>query len=250
MGKNTINSVRVGVFVFIALALLIVSIYFIGKKQMLFHNTFEISGVFKDVNGLRTGNNVRFGGINVGTIEDVKIISDSSVQVDMVIDEEVRKFIKKDAQAIIGSDGLMGSQIMIIMPGTNGEKEINDKDFIKTVEPINMASIMSSLKNTTENAMFITDDLAVIMDNIRSGRGAIGKLLMDKGTERELDQSLNNIKQGTGGFKQNMDAAKHSFLLRGFINDKEKEKEKEKKKQEKKRKKAKKKKMEEEEENN
>lgn len=228
MSKNTGNNIRVGLFVCIASLLLIVAVYYIGKKQQLFSQTFRITGIFKDVNGLRVGNNVRFSGINVGTIENVEIISDTAVKVDMIIDEEVRRFIKKNAEAIIGSDGLMGNQILVITPGTKGHPEIQDQDVIKTVEPINMKNIMANLQATTDNAMNISNDLAAIMNNIRMGHGAVGKLLMDKKVGEELNQSIVNIKEGTGGFKQNMDAAQHSFLLKPFLKDKDKEKEKEK----------------------
>jgi len=227
MKKNIGNSIRVGVFVFAAVLIFIVAIYYIGEKQQLFNKTFRISGVFKDVNGLQVGNNVRFAGTNVGTIENVKIISDTAVKVDMIIDEEVRRFIKKNAEALIGSDGLMGNQLLIITPGTIGQPEINNNDVIKTEEPVKMEAIMGHLKTTTENAMTISNDLAAIMSNIRAGRGAVGKLLMDKAIGEELDQSIVNIKEGTGGFKQNMDAASHSFLLRPFLKDKDKEKENE-----------------------
>lgn len=231
MKKNAGNNIRFGVFVFLGLLLFITAVYFIGVKQQLFNSTFKISGTFKNVNGLRVGNNVRFSGINVGIIENVEIISDTSVKVDMTIDEKVRKFIKKNAVAIIGSEGLMGNQILIIASGTSGEREIQDNDVIKTVEPIRMENIMLQLKTTTDNAMTISDDLAAIMNNIRKGQGAVGKLLMDKQVGEELNQSIVNIKEGTGGFKQNMDAAQHSIFLRPFLKDKDKEKMKKEKKE-------------------
>jgi phospholipid/cholesterol/gamma-HCH transport system substrate-binding protein len=52
----------------------------------------------------------------VGTIDAIDIVNDSTVIVKAKIDEEVRKFIKTDAQASIGSDGLMGDKILTISP--------------------------------------------------------------------------------------------------------------------------------------
>jgi phospholipid/cholesterol/gamma-HCH transport system substrate-binding protein len=60
------------------------------------------------------------------------------------------------------------------------------------------------------------------MKNIREGRGTVGKLLMDSSFARNIDKTIVNIKQGTSGFKQNMDAASHNFLLRGFLKKKKK----------------------------
>lgn len=227
MQKNIGNKIRLGVFVSIGLILFIVTIYFIGEKQNLFSNTFRISGVFKDISGLQVGNNVRFAGINVGIVENIKIITDSTVQVDLNIEEKAQKFIKKDAKAIIGSDGLMGSKLVIITPGTTGLGPIQNKDFIATVVPVSLDDIMLKLKVTSTNAAVITDDLALIVGNISAGRGTIGKLFMDNGFAQNIDKTLVNIKQGTSGFKQNMDAASNNFLLRGYFKKKEKKKKEE-----------------------
>ena len=114
MEKKTGHKIKLGIFVSISIALFISGIYFIGQRQQLFGSTFRISGIFKDISGLQIGNNVRFSGINVGIIENIQQITDSTVRVDMMIEEHSRKFIKKNAKAIIGSDGLMGNKILII----------------------------------------------------------------------------------------------------------------------------------------
>ncbi|HWY38281.1 MAG TPA: MlaD family protein, partial [Bacteroidia bacterium] len=142
MKKSKTNRVKLGIFVTITIALFISGIYFIGQRQQLFGSTFHVSGVFKDISGLQVGNNVRFSGINVGIIQDIEQTTDSTVRVDMIIDEHTRKFIKKNAKAIIGSDGLMGNKIIIITPGTTGKQELSDNDTIATTQPINMNDIL------------------------------------------------------------------------------------------------------------
>ena len=220
MKNNTNNKTKLGLFVTVGVLLFIIGIYFIGAKQQLFNSTFRISGILNDVSGLQVGNNVRFSGINVGVIEDIEIITDTSVRVDMIIDEKIRKFIKKDALAIIGSEGFMGNKVMSITPGSNGQKIIENNDYVETVIPISLDDILLNLKVTTDNTAVIASDMAVIVNNIRSGRGTIGKLFMDSTFAENMDATLVNLKQGAGGFKQNMDAAKNSFLLRGFLKKK------------------------------
>jgi phospholipid/cholesterol/gamma-HCH transport system substrate-binding protein len=233
MKKTTGNSVRLGIFVSAAVTLFIIAIYFVGKGQQLFSSTFQISGIFQDVSGLQVGNNVRFSGINVGIVEEIEQVTDSTVRVDMQIEERLRKFIKTDAKAIIGSDGLMGSKLIIIIAGTTGQKEISNKEFLETERLVSMDDILQNLKITTDNAALITTDLSIIVGNMRDGNGAIGKLLMDSIFAENLGQALINIRQGAGGFKQNMDAAGNNFLLRGYIKKKNKAEEKEKKADEK-----------------
>lgn len=220
MQKHNEHKMRLGIFVSISLTLFIIGIYFIGDKQQLFNKTFQISGVFRDVSGLQVGNNVRFSGINIGVIESIEIVSDSAVKVNFNIDDKARKYIKKDAKITIGSDGLMGNKVAIIIPGAKSNIEIENNDIIAAAVPVSMDEILFNLKVTSSNAAYITDDLASIMNNIRRGKGTIGKLFMDTLFAKNIDQTLLNIRQGTGGFKQNMDAASHNFLLRGFFKKK------------------------------
>jgi phospholipid/cholesterol/gamma-HCH transport system substrate-binding protein len=226
MKNNSGRKTVLGIFITMALAFFIAGIYYIGKKQQLFNNTFRISGVFKDVRGLQVGNSVRFAGINVGVVEEINIITDTSVRVDMLIDENTRKFIRRDASVIIGSDGLMGNKILQIMPGTPGERVIENDNYIRTTAPLNMDDIFAKLKVTGDNAASITSDLAVIIGNIRNGRGTIGKLFMDSTFATNLDKTVVHLKQGASGFSQNMEAAKHSFLLRGMFKKKKREEQK------------------------
>ena len=124
--ENKKNNVKLGAFIAIGMLLLLFGIYLIGKKQQLFNSTFVISSVFKDINGLQIGSNVRFAGINVGVVENITIIADTAVQIDMFINYSIKKFIKKDAKAIIGTDGLMGNKIVTLLAGSANEKEIKE----------------------------------------------------------------------------------------------------------------------------
>jgi phospholipid/cholesterol/gamma-HCH transport system substrate-binding protein len=68
---------------------------------------------------LQVGNNVRFSGINVGTVDDIQIINDSTVRVDMIIKKDVQPFIKADCRASIGSEGIVGDRLVTIAQGSN-----------------------------------------------------------------------------------------------------------------------------------
>ena len=207
MKKNISSKIRLGIFISLGIAVFIVAIYFIGDKQQLFRSTFRVSGVFKDVGGLQAGNNVRLSGINVGTIDNVSIISDTSVRVVIVIDESTRRFIKKDAIASIGSEGLMGNKALIISPGTGGKKIIEDNDIIATTQPTDIDEILKSLKTTIDNTSSVTGDLAKIAANIESGKGTIGRLMMDKEWRQNFETTIINLKEGSDGFRVLMDKA-------------------------------------------
>ena len=224
MKKDVTNKIKLGIFISLGIAVFIVAIYFIGEGQQLFRSTFRITGVFRDVAGLQVGNNVRLSGINVGTVENIVLVSDTSVRVEILIDESTRKFIKKDAVASIGSEGLIGNKVLIINPGTGNKMIIENNDIIKTVQPINMDDIFISLKTTIDNSSNITGDLSRITSSIESGKGTIGKLLMDQSLAQDFDSSIVNLKQGSEGLKNLIDDAKSGFARNfdsTFINFKE-----------------------------
>ncbi len=222
MKKTTGERVRVGVFVVVSMSLFVACIYFIGQRRQLFASTFRVSGIFNDIGGLQVGNSVRFSGINVGIVSNIDQITDSTVRVEMSINSHTQKYIKKNATAIIGTDGLMGNKLVLVVPGSPNEKVIADNDTLATTRPVSMDEILIKVKETSENAAGITKDLSVIVHNIRMGKGTIGKLFIDSAFAKNLDATLTNIKQGAGGFKQNMDAASHNVFLRGFLKKKKK----------------------------
>ncbi len=226
MKKSTGNKTKLGIFVFTGILLFIIGIYFIGERQQLFSNTFKIKAMFRNVNGLKIGNNVQFSGINVGTIQNIEIISDTSVIVDVTIEENVRKFIKKNSTAVIGSEGLMGNKIMTITPGTNDQKIIENNDFIPTSIPVSIDDILIKIKVTADNAAIVSDQLAEILLKVNSGNGTIGRLLQDTTIAENINETIINLKNSTKGLDENMEAAKHNILLKGYFKDKEKEKEK------------------------
>jgi phospholipid/cholesterol/gamma-HCH transport system substrate-binding protein len=239
MKNETGNKVKLGIFITAGSVLLLVAIYFIGARQHLFDRTIKITGIFKDASGLMVGNNIRFLGINVGTIDAISIMTDSTVMVDMQIEQDIQKFIKTDSKAIISSEGLMGNKAISLTPGDSGAV-IKDGDSIATIKPADMDMIMAKLNKTVDNASLITGDMAVITKNIRDGKGSVGKLFSDTVFAENLDQTLVNLKYGMKGFSDNMEAAKHSVLLKGAYKRMKKEERAEKKEERKEKKEEKK----------
>jgi phospholipid/cholesterol/gamma-HCH transport system substrate-binding protein len=217
---------KLGLFSVAALVLAIAAIYYIGKQKNKFGSVLHVSALFNSVSGLKVGGNVRLGGIDIGTVDGISLATDTSVQVDMIIQKKARKFIKKDAKAAISSEGLMGDKVVSIAPGTTGQPAVNDGDIIGSVKPIETDQIMASLKASADNAAVITSNLADITTRISNGKGTLGRLLKDTALSANLSATVKNLKKGSEGLNENMEAAKHNFLLRGYFRKKEKEKKK------------------------
>ena len=263
MNKRSGHTWKLGMFIVIGLALFVFTIYAIGVKTNVFGSTFHLNSKFKTVSGLKVGNNVRFSGINVGTVREIELLTDTSVMVVLLIRKSVQPFIKTDAIASIGSDGLMGDKVLTISPGTMTNSPVKNNGEIVSKNAIEMGDVMSSLKTSVDNAAIITDQIAQLSYKMNNGNGALSKLISDeqfanslKGTvtnletsSREfakftlkmndgkgalsrlvsdekfgktLDSTMSNLQAGTKGLSENMEAAQHNFLLKGFFKKKKK----------------------------
>jgi len=184
------------------------------------------------VSGLQVGNNIRFSGINVGTVDKITIINDSTVRVDMLVKKEVKQFIKSDCEVAIGSEGLIGDRLLIITQGSADAGLAKEGAELSSAEPVETDAIMASLQVTAGNAEIISQQLAEIMVKINNGNGTIGRLIQDSTFAENMNQTLLNLKKSTKGLDENMQAAQHNILLRGYFNKKQKAAEKLKKEQE------------------
>jgi phospholipid/cholesterol/gamma-HCH transport system substrate-binding protein len=220
---------KLGLFIVIGLVLLVFGLFFIGKQKNLFVSVFQIKAIFNNVSGLKVGNNVRFGGIAIGTVDGIQLLNDTSVQVNMNIKSEVRKFIKQDATASIGSDGLVGDRVVLISPGTMNRQPVKDNEVLVSRAPVETEQIMAGLKTSADNAAIITQQLSEIAYKVNHGRGIIARLLGDSSMGNNLHATMVNLKNGSAGLNENMEAAKHNFLLKGYFKKKKKEEEKKKK---------------------
>lgn len=193
MAKETMRNVRLGMFVVIGTALLITALYMVGDKQNLFGSTFRISARFYNVDGLMAGNNVRFSGIDVGTVESVEIVNDSSVNAVMIIEDDIRPFIKKNALASVGTDGLMGNKLININSSKEASPSVEEGDVLQTMRPIETDEMVRTLNATNENMKAITSNLRTITDKINS-ENTLWSLLMDTVVADNVKAAIVNIK--------------------------------------------------------
>lgn len=218
--------VKLGLFIAGGFLILLIGIFLIGRQKNLFNPVFNLTSTFANVGGLRVGNNIRFSGINVGTVENIQIINDSTVLVDLIVKKDIQKFIKTDCLATIGSEGIIGDRVLIITQGSAIAQSVKDGATLLSIEPIETDAIIKSLHATALNAEVIAEQLAEIMTKINLGKGTLGRLIQDTTISENINQTIINLKKSTKGLDENMKAAKSNFLFKGYFKKKEKEAEK------------------------
>ncbi len=199
MEKTTSQKIRLGLFVILGLLIFIIAVYFIGDKQKMFGKTNHLTAVFNNVNGLELGNNVRYSGINVGTVRGIEMINDTAIQVDMIIDKTIFSYIKQDAVAIIGSDGLVGNMVINIIPGKGDGLKVKPGDKIKSMNRIRTDDMLHTLGVTNKNAANLTADLLKITNDINNGKGTLGLLVRDTALGKDLKETMRYIRTAGKG---------------------------------------------------
>jgi phospholipid/cholesterol/gamma-HCH transport system substrate-binding protein len=220
--------VRLGMFIAGGLALFVCAIFIIGKQKNLFDPVFNLNTTFYNVSGLQVGNKVRLAGINVGTVDQITFINDSTVRVDMLIKQDVKQFIKSDCEIAIGSEGLIGDKLVVITQGSSTSGLAKEGQHLYSTEPVETDAIMASLQVTAQNAEVISQEFAEIMVKVNSGEGTLGKLIQDSTIAENLNQTMANLKRSSKGLDENMEAAKSNILLKGYFNKKKRAAEKKK----------------------
>lgn len=191
--KETAQQVRLGAFVLAGLALFLAAVFLIGSENNIFSRTFEVHAVFRNVEGLKPGDNVWLSGVKIGTVSGVRIASEGKVVVTLALKENQNRFIQDDAMVSIGSDGIVGSKIVVIRPGRS-TAVIGESDTLSTVSPTDTQDILNLARDVGENTRSLTDDLRTIASRISSGQGIVGELLNDGAVAQEMRAAIANLR--------------------------------------------------------
>jgi phospholipid/cholesterol/gamma-HCH transport system substrate-binding protein len=196
MAKTTNNLVKLGIFVISGILILIMALFLIGRNQNLIGSHYSLKTHFTNVGGLRTGNNVRYAGIEVGTVKTIDIINDTTVEVTMLIGRKMKTVIRKNALASLGADGLMGNKVVNIVPITGDADLAVDGDLLASRRSVEFDDILRTLASTGDNINIITGDLKQTVARINNSK-ALWKLLSDSGLAMNLRKASGNLERAT-----------------------------------------------------
>lgn len=192
--KNT-RAVVVGVFIFLGLAIFIVTVLTLGGEKKTFAKSIRVKAIFDDINGLQKGNNVWFSGVKIGTVKDISFYGISQVEVKMDIDQEAAKYIHQNAAARISQEGMIGNRIVVIEGGTTEAPGVTEGTNLHVAKSVNPEEIMNTFQTNNKNLLDITSDFKVVSKGIVEGKGTVGRLLTDETLIREFMVTLAMLKQ-------------------------------------------------------
>src|SRR5579872_2004111 len=190
------NNIRLGALVLSGLLLFIGTLYIIGKNEHFFGSNFELKARFTNVAGLITGDNIRFAGIQAGTVKRINLLDDTTIEVTFLIDNSLRPFIRKNALATIGNEGLMGNKVINITP-VSGPSEVAHPGDLLAVAPLSGTDeMLAKLAKTNNNIELISEDLLFTIRRFNRSAG-LWAILDDAGLARRVHASLEEIDQAS-----------------------------------------------------
>jgi phospholipid/cholesterol/gamma-HCH transport system substrate-binding protein len=187
------RAIVVGIFVFLGLAIFIITVLTLGSQHKTFERTLIVKSFFDDVNGLQKGNNVWFSGVKVGTVGNVKLQEDGKVEVDIKVEVQSVKYIPKNAMVKLSTDGLIGNKIIEIYGGTPGTPSISNGDILNNEKQIATDEMMNTLSKNNDNLFAITNSFKLISSRLADGKGSLGKLLTDESLSIQLNETINSL---------------------------------------------------------
>ena len=194
MANERSNTFKLGLFVLSGVVVLVLGLYLLGRKGDLFTRTIAVEATFQEVNGLREGNNVRYAGIDVGTVKAITIVSDTQVVVSMLIRRDAAEHIRQNAVASIASDGLMGNKLVKLDPGEGASALLTDGAMLGTSNGIDTDAMLKVLGTSNENLVAITTDLRELTHRLNTAKGPLTML-----TDTLLVNDVRSIIADLGG---------------------------------------------------
>jgi phospholipid/cholesterol/gamma-HCH transport system substrate-binding protein len=196
MAKQIANNIRLGIFVVSGIVILAFALYMIGQNRSFWGSAFIVKSRFKDVNGLLPGNNVRFSGIQCGTVKSIDIINDTTIEVTMQINSKTSAHIRQNAQVDIGTEGLMGNKVINILPGPEPAAPLTSGGMLQPRSGKSLNDMLGTLSNTNDNAATLAQKLNEIADKLNQSPALWG-ILNDTTLPQNIRHSMVNLRKAT-----------------------------------------------------
>lgn len=164
---------KVGLFVFVGLALLTVLLVQFSKGTTFLRPTYDILLQAPTVGGLKTRAQVLMSGIQVGTVSGMRLAPDGkSVFITLRVYQQYK--IYKDARFTIQQSGFLGDQFVAILPTRNEGEVFGPGERAEAEAPLDLQEVARSaaglLQHIDAAATNINDALIDARRTILSGR--------------------------------------------------------------------------------
>lgn len=188
------SQLKIGILAVGALGLATMLILAVGGQGGFAWQRYALKTKFTDIAGLKTGAVVRVAGVDVGKVTDVAFIG-TEVEVVLEVNESMQERITENSRASIGALSLLGEPLIAISPSGEGRR-LEDGDFIQSTRAAaGIADMAAPVSAGVEEATKLIQD-------IRAGKGTVGKLMTDDTAYREFNALLASTESVVAGINR------------------------------------------------
>jgi phospholipid/cholesterol/gamma-HCH transport system substrate-binding protein len=208
MAQKNISNVKLGIFVLGGLLFLVLLLYMIGKNRSLFSSTYMLKARFENVQGLVAGNNVRYSGIETGTVKRIRILNDTTIEVTMIIEDKMKNIIRKNAIVSISTDGFVGNKVVNILPARQPAPLAAEGDVLMSKKAVDTDEMLQTLYKTNNDIAVIAAELKTTVQRVNNSN-TLWALLNDNSIPQDLRMSIARIRKATmkaGDMTENLES--------------------------------------------
>jgi phospholipid/cholesterol/gamma-HCH transport system substrate-binding protein len=188
------SELKIGVLTIAAIAIAAMLIFSLTGSRGFFWQRYSLKTRFPNVAGLASGSPVRVAGVEVGSVTGVDFAGEQ-VDVTFQVRTNMRDRITDRSVARLGSVSLLGESAVDITPATSGTP-IPEWGYV----PPGRAP--SALSDMTDQASQGIAELTAVIQDVRTGRGTVGKLMTDEQLYTELRRFVTAAGDLTQGLQQ------------------------------------------------
>jgi phospholipid/cholesterol/gamma-HCH transport system substrate-binding protein len=198
---SRVQAVLLGLVVLGGLALGAVGLFAVGSRQWLWGDTFHLQVGFPQVRGVEAGTKVRVKGMNAGEVEAVQppAAPGGPVLVRLRLDGQFRSLVRADATAQIVGEGMIGSRVVEITPGSDAASPVHDGATIASRPSAELGDVVAQIGG--------------VVDDLRANKGSLERLI--NGVERMTHQGTSTLES----IQQDADAIKRMPIVRSYVQD-------------------------------
>ena len=180
---------KVGLFVFVGLALLALLVIQFSKGTSLFRGTYELRLHASNVGGLKQRANVLLAGVPVGSVSNIKLAGDGkSVTILLKIYKENK--IYHDARFVIEQSGFLGDQYVSVITVSNQEPALTNHADVECQEPFNLQEVARSAAGFMQRL----DETAQKVD---ASVADLRRVVLNENTLTNFSVAVNNMRTVT-----------------------------------------------------
>lgn len=190
MKRKPVPLLRIGMFVLMGFILLVVFIFIIGSKEKLFSSTTTLYARFPSVSGLKKGAQIELDGINIGSVTDIRLPRNAkdSVTVSLKVISDALHLVHTDSRAVISTEGLIGEKIIVLSIGGDSTLPVAAGATVTGEGTKDYSLIIDTLNRAVTRVRDAAAQADLLLEQIRSGNGTLGRLINDDRLYRSATQ--------------------------------------------------------------